>query len=151
MSESPRIPDSVPVPHSNSFVRLLLNPYLHLFLNGLLVSASELLLKRGAMETHGDNIPAWLVSIGAAFLCSWWVWGGIVIYILSFLNWLHVLKWIPLSIAFPIAATVHVFIPIGAWIFLGETVSIARWAGIGLIIVGICFMSNSVAHAEEVI
>ena len=49
--------------------RWFLNPYVQIGIGALLVTASELLLKRGA--TTG-------------MLTSLWTWGGIVMYVLSF-------------------------------------------------------------------
>jgi len=126
-----------------------LNPYLHLGLNGFLVTASEILLKRGALATAQVGAPPWLTSIGIVTLGSWWTWAGIAIYIASFFNWLHVLRWVPLSIAFPLASVVHVLIPLGAWVFLSERVAPIRWAGIALIIAGIWLIARSVLEAEE--
>jgi drug/metabolite transporter (DMT)-like permease len=127
----------------------LLDPRLHLALNVLLVTASELLLKRGAMATlHAPGLP-WLDSLGIGTLGSGWVWAGIACYIVSFLNWLYILRWLPLSIAFPLASTVHALIPLGAWLFLGETLGPVRWGGIGLIVMGIWFIAGTLTHAEE--
>ena len=107
-----------------------LSPYLHLILNGLLVTASELLFKRGAMATAQIAAPAWLSWFGFTALKSWWLWGGVACAIASFINWLHVLRWIPLSIAFPIASVVHVLIPLGPWTFWER--QSARADGLGL-------------------
>ncbi len=125
------------------------NPYLHLALNGLLVTASELLLKRGAMATAQIPGSAWLDSLGLTILGSWWVWAGIACYVVSFVNWLHVLRWIPLSVAFPLASVVHALIPLGAWMFLDERLSPLRWGGIVLIMAGIWLIAEPLTHAEE--
>ena len=79
------------------------------------------------------------------------MWAGIACYIVSFLNWLYILRWLPLSIAFPLASTVHALIPLGAWLFLGETLGPVRWGGIGLIVAGIWFIAGSLTHAEETV
>jgi drug/metabolite transporter (DMT)-like permease len=126
------------------------NAYLQLALNGLLVTVSELLLKVGATETAKSAVPNWLSWTGITTLGSWWVWGGIACYIVSFINWLHILRRVPLSIAFPLTSVVHVLIPLGSWIFLGETVSALRWGGIALILAGIWLMAGAIEHAEEV-
>ncbi len=126
-----------------------LSPYLHLAINGLLVTASELLLKRGATATAHVPVPRWLAWTGITALGSWWVWAGIACYIASFLNWLHVLRWVPLSVAFPIASSVHALIPLGAWLLLGETISPLRWSGIALIVLGIGFIAQPLVRAEE--
>jgi drug/metabolite transporter (DMT)-like permease len=126
-----------------------LNPYLHLVLNGLLVTGGQLLMKRGAEATAHIGIPPWLGWLGVASLGSWWVWAGIGTQILGFLNWLYVLRWVPLSIAFPLASMVHVLIPLGSWAFLGESITLGRWGGIVLVIAGICVIAQPLVHAEE--
>lgn len=126
-----------------------LNPYLCLLLNSLLVTASELLLKRGAMATAQGSGSPWLDSLGVATLGSWWVWAGIACYIVSFVNWLHILRWVPLSIAFPLASVAHALIPLGAWLFLGETLGPGRWCGIALIMAGIWFIAEPIMRAEK--
>jgi drug/metabolite transporter (DMT)-like permease len=125
-----------------------LDPRLCLALNVLLVTASELLLKRGALATPPVASP-WLDTLGVATLGSWWVWGGIACYLVSFLNWLYILRWLPLSLAFPLASSVHAMIPLGAWLWLGETVGLARWGGIALVLAGIWLLAAPLVHAEE--
>lgn len=125
------------------------NPVFHLVLNCLLMTVSELLLKRGARETVEVQVPSWLAWSGIAALGSGWVIVGIVVYILAFFNWLYVLRWMPLSTAFPATSSVQVLIALGAWAFLGERVGPLRWAGIVLITAGIVFCSRPAAAAEE--
>jgi drug/metabolite transporter (DMT)-like permease len=71
------------------------------------------------------------------------VWWGILIYIASFILWLVIIYRIDLSIAMPVGSAAYVFIPIMAIIFLHETVSPLRWLGIGMVILGIYFISKS--------
>jgi multidrug transporter EmrE-like cation transporter len=137
------------VPATPSASPWYLNPFLYLALNGLLVTASELLFKRGAMATSNLPAPFWLGWLGFTALESWWVWAGVACAILSFIAWLHVLRSIPLSIAFPLASLVHVLIPLGAWAFLDEVIRPVRWCGIALIIAGIWLTASQVTHAEE--
>jgi len=127
----------------------LLNPYLQLAVNGLLVTASELLLKRGATATTQVSGSPWLDSLGITTLGSGWVWAGIASGIAGLVSWLYVLRWVPLSIAFPLASVVHVLIPLGSWFFLGETMSLLRWCGITLVMTGIWCLANPLMRAEE--
>jgi undecaprenyl phosphate-alpha-L-ara4N flippase subunit ArnE len=81
-------------------------------------------------------------------LGSGWVIGGITVLILGFVNWLYVLRWVPLSIAYPVTSVVHGLIALGAWLFLGEHIGSLRWMGIGLITAGIVFCARPAAAAE---
>jgi drug/metabolite transporter (DMT)-like permease len=120
-----------------------LNPYVQIAIGALLVTASELLLKRGATAAAGSS----LFGIGA--LASPWTWAGIVTYVLSFASWIYVLRHVPLGIAFSLINVVHVLVPLGSWALLGETISPRRWAGIALVTAGIVLMARNVATAEE--
>jgi drug/metabolite transporter (DMT)-like permease len=77
------------------------------------------------------------------------VWWGILFVILSFLSWLYVLKYIPLTIAFPLSRVVDVLVPLSCWIILGETISMLRWCGIALVIVGLAIVGKPVARIEQ--
>ncbi len=110
-----------------------LNPILHLILNGILVAVSQILLKKAAMEGR----------TGPAVLASGWGIAGILCYIAGFFNWLQALRWVPLSIAFPVTSGAHVLIPIGSALFLGEHVGAARWIGILLVVAGISFCARA--------
>ena len=111
------------------------------------VLASELLLKRGASET-ADLKSAWSWT-GISGLASPLVWLAIIFVIISFLSWLYVLKYIPLSIAFPLSRVVDALVPICSWIFLGEMISTRRWCGIALVIIGLAVVAKPVARMEE--
>ncbi|MBI5186103.1 MAG: hypothetical protein HZA01_10315 [Nitrospinae bacterium] len=126
-----------------------LNPFLHLALNGLLRTVSELLFKRAAIAAADVPAPSWLAWLGFTALGSWWIWAGTILAIASFICWLHVLRFVPLSIAYPVASAVHVLIPLGAWAFLGETPGPVRWFGISLIIAGRLVISGPMVSAEE--
>ena len=84
-----------------------------------------------------------------AALASGWTWAGIVLYILSFLSWLHVLRYVSLTIAFSLINAVHVLVPVGAWLFLHEHIPVSRWLGILLIVSGVIFVAGPIAKVEE--
>jgi drug/metabolite transporter (DMT)-like permease len=122
--------------------RGLLNPYAQITIGALLVTVSELMLKRGATAAAGSS---WT---GIDALASWWTWAGIATYCLSFASWLYVLRHVPLAIAFALVNAVHVLVPLGSWAWLGEHVSPARWAGVGLVLLGILLIARDAARAE---
>ena len=120
---------------------------MHLSLSVICVLISELLLKRGASEV-ADRTSLWSWT-GINGLASPLVWLAIVLIILSFVTWLYVLKYIPLSLAFPLSRVVDVLVPLGSWLFLGETISTRRWCGIALVIIGLAIVARPVARMEE--
>jgi drug/metabolite transporter (DMT)-like permease len=123
------------------------NAWLQLALSVLCVLASDLLLKRGATEVANPNSA--LSWTGINGLTSPLVWWAILLIIVSFASWLYVLRYIPLSVAFPLSRVVDVLVPIGCWIFLGEIISTRRWCGIALVIIGLALVAKPVAHFEE--
>jgi len=113
---------------------------LQLGLNAALVTISELLLKKGALAVAHAPAPRWLSWTRLAALGSGWVVAGICCYLLSFVNWLYLLRSVPLHIAFPVTNLSHALIPLGAWVLLGERFGSARGTGIALIIAGTWFV-----------
>ena len=126
---------------------LLLNPWFQLGLTVLLVTASELFLKRGAVEA--PRLPAGVNWTGISGLASVNVWYGIFLVIASFISWLYVLRFIPLTIAYPLSNFVHVLIPLSSWFFLNELISVQRWCGIALVLIGVLIVAKPVARMEE--
>jgi drug/metabolite transporter (DMT)-like permease len=122
------------------------DPRLQLALSVLCVLFSELLLKRGASDTASAASWSWT---GLNSLASPLVWWGILFVIASFLSWLYVLKYIPLTVAFPLSRVVDVLVPLSCWIFLGETISARRWCGIALVVIGLAVVAKPVARLEE--
>jgi drug/metabolite transporter (DMT)-like permease len=123
------------------------NPWFQLALSVAFVTVSELLLKRGASDTA--NLATNWSWTGINSLASPLVWWGILCVIASFLSWLYVLKYIPLTIAFPLSRVVDVLVPLSCWIFLGETISARRWCGIALVVIGLAVVAKPVASLEE--
>lgn len=123
------------------------NPWLQLALSVVCVFVSELLLKLGAAATANPE-SSWSWT-GLNSLASSLVWWGILFVIASFLSWLYVLKYIPLTIAFPLSRVVDVLVPLGCWIFLGESISTRRWCGIALVVIGLAIVAKPVARLEE--
>src|SRR5256714_10684802 len=123
------------------------NPWLQLGLSIACVAIYELLLKRGAADTA--NLSARWSWTGLTGLASIYVWVAIVLVILSLITWLYVLRYIPLSIAFPISQAVHVLVPLGSWFVLAENIVTLRWIGIALVSLGLADVERPVARLEE--
>jgi drug/metabolite transporter (DMT)-like permease len=126
--------------------RLLLNPWLLLGFEALFATAAETLLKVGASKT--ERVAGWEWT-GLLSLTSLWIWSAIALVLLSFLCWINVLKYIPLSLALPLSNVVHVLVPLSCWIFLAEYISPRRWCGIAIVILGLAIVGKRVAKIEE--
>ena len=126
---------------------LFWNPYLQIFLTVLLTAAAQILLKVGADYSAANNsVWSWL---GLAELASVWTWLGIFAFVASFGGWLYALRFLPLGVAFALTNGVHIFVPLGSWLFLHEHIGLLRGSGILTIIVGIVLLAQSVAKVEE--
>jgi len=123
------------------------NPWFQLGLNVLCVLAYELLLKAGATATAGLT-QTWSWT-GITGLASPLTWLAIVFIILDLMIWLYVLKYIPLSVAFPLSRVVDVLVPISCWLILEESISPRRWCGIALVIIGLAIVAKPAARLEE--
>jgi drug/metabolite transporter (DMT)-like permease len=120
-----------------------LNPYLQIGVSVLLNAAAQIFMKIGA--GHAPDQP--MLSI--ARLTSGAMWLGIVAMVLALVSWLYALRSVPLTIAFTLAASTQVIVPLGCWIFLGEQLSVLRWGGIFLVTFGILLVARPLSKVEE--
>jgi hypothetical protein len=97
----------------------LANPWVQLALSVAFVTAYEVLLKFGAIETANIANSGWSWT-GLSGLASLYVWLAIPLVVLSLITWLHVLRHIALSIAFPISQVVHAFRSTGELDYFGR-------------------------------
>jgi len=126
----------------------LTSPWFQLALSIGFVTAYEVLLKFGAIETAHIAGRGWSWT-GLSGLASVYVWLGIPLVILSLITWLYVLRHMALSIAFPISQAVHAFVPLASWLILGESINKLRWGGIILLLLGLAIVAKPVARIEE--
>jgi drug/metabolite transporter (DMT)-like permease len=123
---------------------LTLKIFALLVLNDLGDTLAQLLMKKGLMHTGIDSVTfANILEFCARNSSSLLLWLGIIMQALNFFVWIVILYKIDLSIAMPAGSTSYIFIPLAAAVFLHERVSLLRWAGICLIVVGIHFVSRS--------
>lgn len=123
------------------------NPWLQLALSVVCVFVSELLLKRGATDVADpQSALSWTGINGLASPRVWW---AILLIVASFISWLYVLRYIPLSVAFPLSRVVDILVPVGCWLLLGEWISPLRWCGIALVVIGVALVARPVAQMEE--
>ena len=123
------------------------NPWFQFVLNIIGAVIYELLLKAGASSTA--NPASHWSWIGITALQSPLTWVGIAVIIVDLVIWLYILRYIPLSIAFPLSRTVDVLVPISCWLILREAISPLRWFGIALVVVGLIIIARPAAQLEE--
>jgi drug/metabolite transporter (DMT)-like permease len=111
-----------------------------LALAALLLATSQILQKlAAARRLRGARTPGqWLHA-----LVSWELVGAIVTIVAGTLLWLEVLYRMDVSRAFPILSFGTVAVVAASRIWLGEHVSLRRWAGVVLITVGIALVAST--------
>ena len=115
-----------------------------LFTGVLLNAGAQLLLKAGTN------------ALGVISLTreNWWdvLWkmgtqghfvAGVACYMVSLLVWIMGLSRVPVSVAYPMLSLGYVINAVAAFYLFGETVTVARWLGIGFIVLGVWLVARS--------
>ncbi len=102
-------------------------------LTAVSMALGQLCFKLGAPRWQGDNIPALILS----FISNPLLTGAIVLYAVTILGWIYVLKFLPLAIAYPLTALSYILVPLFSWLFLHEKITSSTLIGSVLIILGV--------------
>ena len=70
------------------------------------------------------------------FACSGLFFGA------SSVLWMYIIKNYPLSVAYPMISLSYVFGLLAALLFFHESVSVTKWGGVGLILLGCCIIAK---------
>jgi len=116
----------------------------------LLNAAAQLLLKAGANSVGpigaGGGLPALRqAALGLALHPG--VIGGLACYAVSVVVWIVALSRVDVSIAYPMLSIGYVVNAVLAASLFGEVVSLQRWLGIAVIIVGVILVARSAGQA----
>ena len=82
-----------------------------------------------------------LQFLGRAVRNGWFL-VGVPLMALSFYSLLLLLSWEPISLVIPASALSYVVGTFGAKYVLGEDVSVARWAGVVLVCIGVALVAS---------
>jgi uncharacterized membrane protein len=139
MSDEPQLK------HSHGRRHLFLRPWWQLLWIVIFMSVFEVLTKYGATHAPPDTV---FKRLGFAAVASPWVWLGTLISIAAFAAWLHVLRNVPLSLAFNISQGTYLLVPIGSFLFLGEHISVRLGVGTGLVLAGVLLLVPDLVKVE---
>ncbi len=118
---------------------------LPLFISISLLVVAQLSLKAGMNQigaiSMGDR-AAVIGLVGKVFTTPL-VLTGVVLYAVSSFFWLIALSRVDLSYAYPFVGLAYVAVALFSWLFLGESLSLLRWAGIVLIVCGVVLVSRT--------
>ena len=119
-----------------------------IILTDLLESIYEFFFKKGMLAVGQFNFSD--LSATGKFLINvisnGWIWMGLATIILETFFWFAILSKIDLSIAFSVGSSSYIFVLLFSAFLLHEQVSLNRWIGTALIILGIFLIAKS---AEE--
>jgi drug/metabolite transporter (DMT)-like permease len=101
----------------------------------VMISTGQLLFKMVAARLAADAI-----SVGAVrlFLVA------MAIYGIATIAWIFVLRYVPLSNAYPLMAMSFILVPLGSRIVFGETLAPLYWAGVALLVAGVFLIGRSI-------
>lgn len=119
-------------------------PDLLIVLTGVLLNAfAQLLLKAGAVSV--GPITGWGALRGAApaLAAHPGVLGGLFCYVLSVVVWIVALSRVDVSVAYPMLSVGYVVNALLAMWLFGEAVSMQRWLGIGVVLIGVTLIARS--------
>ena len=121
--------------------------YLILGLVSICAPLGDTFLSRGM--THLPPISlAHPASLVAAVFTPW-IAAGIALLIGFFASYLTALSWADLTFVLPATALGNVIVALLSKFWLQETISLARWAGIVLITIGVGFVAQGPALTER--
>ncbi|WP_268624015.1 EamA family transporter [Paenibacillus alvei] len=108
-----------------------------LLMNILMLVAGQVLFKMGLDKLGGVTLAnSWRAMFTPHILL------GLVLYALATLVWFVVLSRMSLSTAYPIQSLAYVFGMIVAFIVFNEPISLTKWIGAGIIVIGVIFISK---------
>jgi undecaprenyl phosphate-alpha-L-ara4N flippase subunit ArnE len=82
------------------------------------------------------------MSYFSDLLINGWLYASAVLLISATILWGYILKHFEFSIAYPLTAVAYIFGILAAIFIFGETVSVTRWIGVALIMLGVAFIAK---------
>ncbi|MFA6409341.1 MAG: SMR family transporter [Gammaproteobacteria bacterium] len=110
----------------------------------LLNTAAQLVLKAG-MNRIGVFDLTWstFFPVLGQVAVNPWILLGVVFYVVSMIFWLFLLSRVEVSQAYPLMSLGFVLNAVAAYYIFGDSLSVLRLTGIGLIIVGVFLVARS--------
>jgi len=116
--------------------------YVLVIISIILAVTGQLLMKKGMMIFGSFPINQLISNLIPMFLNPY-VFFGFACFAASSIFWLAVLSRLELSLVYPMVSIAYVVVAIASVLFFKENVSLVRWMGILIIILGVFFISRS--------
>ncbi len=116
-----------------------------LILTGVLLNAgAQLLLKAGVNAVgHFAFSSENLLPIGLKLATQPPILAGLCCYVISVVVWILGLSRVDVSVAYPLLSMGYVVNAIAAWWLFGETLTVQRLVGIGVILIGVVLVART--------
>jgi multidrug transporter EmrE-like cation transporter len=111
----------------------------------LLNAAAQLLLKAGTNALGGAihlTMDNWFQT-GLKVATQVPILAGLACYMVSLVVWIIGLSRTDVTIAYPMLSLGYVVSAFGAWMFLGEAITLQRLLAIGVILVGVALLTRT--------
>jgi drug/metabolite transporter (DMT)-like permease len=111
----------------------------------LLNAAAQLFLKAGTNRLGGAihlTMENWFTT-GLKVATQLPILAGLACYAISLVVWIIGLSRTDVTLAYPMLSLGYVVGAFGAWLFLGEVISLQRLMAIGVIMVGVALLARS--------
>ena len=91
-----------------------------------------------------QKMPAfsWTREFWVSLLLNWQFACSGLLFSSSSILWMYIVKHYPLSVAYPMISLSYIFGLLSAIFFFHESVSIMKWIGVSLIILGCCIVAK---------
>ena len=101
-------------------------------------SVGQILMKQGMNEIGKLGSLGELLSPStlARIFLNPYVLAGVLFYAVSLIFWLGALSQLEVSFMYPLLSVGYILTAIFAFAFLGENITLARWSGIALVVLG---------------
>ncbi len=115
--------------------------YIFMGLAVIFTSIGQILQKIGSGRVKNEHLNIGIKSIFVFF--DPFIFGALIMLFFATVFYLFALSKLPLSIAYPMLSSGYVLVVLLSKIFLKEKVSLRRWLGVFIIIIGIFIIFNS--------
>ena len=110
----------------------------------LLNAAAQLLLKAGTNAIGAFDFSAGnVLPVGVKIATQPFIVCGVGCYIVSVVIWILALSRTQVSLAYPMLSIGYVVNAVAAWYLFGESLTVMRLAGIGIIVLGVFIVARS--------
>ena len=131
---------------------LTLKIFLFLIFIDLLETFAQFCFKKSALPAAGFEIKAIndIFHFASCVIPSPFLWLGLFSVLLIFTLWSTILSKIDLSVAVPVCSFSYISVPLVSLFFFHEKISILRWTGILIILLGVVLVSVSSKQKKEI-